>query len=441
MPTAGVANAPTIQGEAARGAPAGYEQVRAGRNILAQARMAAGLAVRPAGVAGDVPANPDAGTPAVEATAAEAHAVSASAPRIRWLELKGCRVGGHVLPVILLHPRYGIAIGGGPADAPALVRQRLERARFSAIFPGTLPILRLPASHGPAEAAFVGAGPVALPGGEAWVSMARQALETEASQALPVRVGIRVRRRRQRTRLLLAGGVAFLLFGATGLGLALLTPESSPGPVLATRSMPEAKPGADLASPPPPASPPSVAALVVPPAEPPDLATGRTLVVPGIAAPGTPALVPSPSPPFGLPAPPQPPVPEAARPGPPVVAQPVPLPPATLAPPQAASPLQPDVPQAPPRQAESRQAGIFPAPLPAPSPPVQATPQLREPETTTLATRRPSAALQEARNQPAPISMQSTAGAQRCRLITQRIQIGETVADADIRFLQRGCPD
>ncbi len=398
--------------------------------------MAAGTTARSAGVAGNGPAKPDVSTPSVEATAAEAHAAPAPASRIRWLELKGCRVAGHVLPVVLLHPRYGIAIGGGPADAPALVRQRLERARFSAIFPGTLPILRLPAIHGPAEAVFAGAGPVALPGGDAWVSMACQALETEASQALPVRVGIRARRRRQRTRLVLAGSVAFLLFGATGLSLALLTPESSPGPVLATLSMPEATPSANPALPPPPASPPSVAAPVVPPAEPPDLASGRSLVVPGIAAPGTPAPVPSPGPPSGLPAPPQPTVPDAARPGPPVAAQPVPLPPAALVPPPAASPLQPDVPQTP-----SRQAGTFPAPLPAPSPPVQAAPQLREPETTASATRRPSAALQEARNQPAPISVQSMAGAQRCRLITQRIQIGETVADADIRFLQRGCPD
>ncbi|TDH60456.1 hypothetical protein E2C06_22225, partial [Dankookia rubra] len=30
--------------------------------------------------------------------------------------------------------------------------------------------------------------------------------------------------------------------------------------------------------------------------------------------------------------------------------------------------------------------------------------------------------------------------ATRCRLITQRMQIGETVADADIQFLRRGCP-
>ena len=44
-----------------------------------------------------------------------------------------------------------------------------------------------------------------LPGGDAWVSMARLALETEASPALPARVGIRARHRRQRHRLLLAG--------------------------------------------------------------------------------------------------------------------------------------------------------------------------------------------------------------------------------------------
>ena len=161
---------------------------------------------------------------------------AAAPPRGQWTELKGCRVGGHVLTLVLLHPRFGIAIGGGPVDAVALVRQRLDRARFPAIFPGTLPVLRLATLDSPAERAFAAVPPLALPGGEAWVAMARLALETEASPALPARVGIRARRRRQRNRMLLAGGLAFLLMGAGGLGLALLTPE--PSPLLATHASP-----------------------------------------------------------------------------------------------------------------------------------------------------------------------------------------------------------
>ena len=94
-----------------------------------------------------------------------------------------------------------------------------------------LPVLRLPGADSAVERAFGAGPPLALPGGDAWVAMARQALETEVSPALPARVGIRARRRRQRHQLLLAGGLAFLLFGAAGLGVALLLPEQAPPPL------------------------------------------------------------------------------------------------------------------------------------------------------------------------------------------------------------------
>ena len=334
---------------------------------------------------------------------------AAPASRGHWLALEGCRVGGHVLPLVLLHPRFGIAIAGGPLDAAALVRQRLERARFPAIFPGVLPILRLSGPDSPVDRAFAGGAPVNVPGGDAWVSMARLALETEASPALPARVGIRARHRRQRHRLLLAGGLAMLLLGAAGLGLALLKPEPEGTPVLAGRAEPA--PRAPAALPPVPA-PPS-AAVTAPPAAAPGRPVERPGLAPAIPAPQAPPVVAAPVPPSGLaavlPAPlPLPPLPQ--QPQPPAAARPA-----------AAAP-------------EPRQAEALPLPPPAPS---RGSP---DPAPAT-AERRPAPAVQEARNLPPPISAQSIAGAQRCRLITQRIQIGDQVADADIRFLQRGCPD
>ncbi|MFC7689253.1 hypothetical protein ACFQY5_06030 [Paeniroseomonas aquatica] len=172
MATARVAGAQAAPGEFAgaelrRGQPA---QRRSGRAAFAQARMAAGLGAGPARTASEA-APPD----------AEPLAPSAAAPQGHWLEVRDCRVAGHVLPLVLLHPRFGIAVCGGPVEAAALVRQRLERARFPAIYPGTLPVLRLPGADSAVERAFAAGPPLALPGGDAWVAMARQALETEVS--------------------------------------------------------------------------------------------------------------------------------------------------------------------------------------------------------------------------------------------------------------------
>ncbi|MDN3566515.1 hypothetical protein QWZ14_19255, partial [Paeniroseomonas aquatica] len=238
--------------ELRRGQPA---QRRSGRAAFAQARMAAGLGAGPARTASEA-APPE----------ADPLAPSAAAPQGHWLEVRDCRVAGHVLPLVLLHPRFGIAVCGGPVEAAALVRQRLERARFPAIYPGTLPVLRLPGADSAVERAFAAGPPLALPGGDAWVAMARQALETEVSPALPARVGIRARRRRQRHQLLLAGGLAFLLFGAACLGLALLLPEQGPPPLPAGPVPPAEAPSAGPPLVPAPA--PAMAGLAAPPAAP-----------------------------------------------------------------------------------------------------------------------------------------------------------------------------
>lgn len=363
-----------------------------------------------------------------------------------WLRLQACRVAGHVLPLVLLHPRHGIAIAGGPADAVALVRQRLDRARFPAIFPGALPILRLSGPDSPAERAFATLPPLSLPGGDAWVAMARLALETEASPAMPARVGIRARRRRQRHRLLLAGGLAFLLLGGSGLGLALLTPATDPASVLATRTAPTSSaPVAGPATSAPVAGPATSAPVAVPatlapvtgpatlgpvtvPAPPAAITAGPPLVLPRLPV-DRPDLSPA------VPAPPAPPViaPPVAPSGLATMrAAPAPLPPLPdPEPPRVAAAAPPEARPPEARQAEARPAEALPLP--------PALPHRADPDPSPM--RRPAPAVQEARNLPPPISTQSIAGAQRCRLITQRIQIGDQVADADIRFLQRGCPD
>ncbi|TDH58218.1 hypothetical protein E2C06_33695, partial [Dankookia rubra] len=123
-----------------------------------------------------------------------------------WLALPERRLGGATIPLILLHPRHGVVLAGGPADGPALLHQRLAAGRFPAIFPGHLPVART--DHPPADPmmALAGEAPLSLPGGEAWVLAVCRALETEAPVGPPRRLGFRARRRRTRRRLALAMG-------------------------------------------------------------------------------------------------------------------------------------------------------------------------------------------------------------------------------------------
>lgn len=148
-----------------------------------------------------------------------------SEPDPDWLALPDCRLGGHQLPLVLLHPRYGILIQGGPPDAPALLRQRLERGRFSAIFPGILPIVRVAPGQSP-ERAFEGQPRLALPGGDAWMACARRALERPAPQGELAPI-LRRRRQRRSHRMAIAAGLLLLFAGGLVMTMAGMEPARS----------------------------------------------------------------------------------------------------------------------------------------------------------------------------------------------------------------------
>lgn len=109
-----------------------------------------------------------------------------------WIRLDQCNLSaiqGQTLVVqhVLLHPEIGVAlIDIAPAEAPgaeAAFRDRLESARFAAIFPGQLPVVHLqlePEVLGSLETllpeAFAALPPLRLPGGDGWVSVVRRAL-------------------------------------------------------------------------------------------------------------------------------------------------------------------------------------------------------------------------------------------------------------------------
>jgi hypothetical protein len=127
-----------------------------------------------------------------------------------WVGLERCNlspVPGQTVAVrhVLLHPFVGIALIDIAPDAahgaePAL-RARLDAARFSAIFPGHLPVVHLQVT--PQElrlldtilpAAFANLPPISLPGGDGWVSVVRRALTPRnpgrgPSPAAPGRAG------------------------------------------------------------------------------------------------------------------------------------------------------------------------------------------------------------------------------------------------------------
>ncbi len=139
-------------------------------------------------------------------------------PVTGWLALPRCRVGGQVLPLVLVHPRFGIAIQGGPPDAAALLHQRLERARFPAVFPGHLSIVRI-APGQPPEAGFDPKQPLSLPGGDAWFTCARRILEHDAPQGQVVPIPARRRRHRRTRRLAVAAGLLALLVGGVAASM------------------------------------------------------------------------------------------------------------------------------------------------------------------------------------------------------------------------------
>jgi len=121
-----------------------------------------------------------------------AEAVAAPLPS-GWICLQDCNLSGKLnrpvqIPFVLLHPEVGVALldvgaTGTATDAEAVLRQRLEAARFESIFPGYLPIvhLRIPATDINSidtilADAFAGLPALSVPGGDAWVSVVRRAL-------------------------------------------------------------------------------------------------------------------------------------------------------------------------------------------------------------------------------------------------------------------------
>lgn len=108
-----------------------------------------------------------------------------------WSLARDCRIGCEATPVridiVLLHPEIGVALleltPRWTADATALLRQRLELARFGAIFPGELPVAHLRLRWQDLAAlpemlaeAFGTQPPLSLPGEDAWTGMVRRAL-------------------------------------------------------------------------------------------------------------------------------------------------------------------------------------------------------------------------------------------------------------------------
>jgi hypothetical protein len=110
-----------------------------------------------------------------------------------WIRLDQCNLSpfqGQALlvPHVLLHPEIGVALidiaPGETAGAEAAFRDRLEAARFAAIFPGDLPVVHLqlqPEELGSLGTllpqAFAGLPLLRLPGGDGWVSVVRRATD------------------------------------------------------------------------------------------------------------------------------------------------------------------------------------------------------------------------------------------------------------------------
>jgi hypothetical protein len=114
------------------------------------------------------------------------HAFGGSPERLPdgWVCGRQCDIGGEPgqpvrVDLVLLHPGLGVAlldIGGRTEGAEAVLRARLEEARFGAIFGGYLPVLH--GCLGPDEVpdvaeitrAFDQVPPLSVSGGSAWMS-------------------------------------------------------------------------------------------------------------------------------------------------------------------------------------------------------------------------------------------------------------------------------
>src|SRR4051812_3355954 len=157
-----------------------------------------------------------------------------------WIRLDHCNLSpfqGQALlvPHVLLHPEIGVALidiaPAAAAGAEQAFRDRLESARFAAIFPGQLPVVHLqlqPEELGSLGAllqqAFATLPPLRLPGGDGWVSVVRRALASRG----PLRDGPREQARDRAMPQMLNREVA-----AQRAGLAPAMPAPRPGPTRA----------------------------------------------------------------------------------------------------------------------------------------------------------------------------------------------------------------
>jgi hypothetical protein len=103
--------------------------------------------------------------------------------------VEGMRPATILVPMVLLHPEFGVALLGLPGAvaeaAAAAFRQRLEDARFAAIFPGHLPVVTLAMLPGEPlnlrrrlAAAFAALPPLDLAGGDGWMTVVSRLLQS-----------------------------------------------------------------------------------------------------------------------------------------------------------------------------------------------------------------------------------------------------------------------
>ncbi len=106
-----------------------------------------------------------------------------------WVLVAGARLGADPIDMVLLHPRLGVALlqvaPRWTIDAPGRLRQRLDQARFGAIFNGHLPVVHrmvtprdLPDLPRLLAEGFAGQPPLDLPAGDAWMRVVHRALLT-----------------------------------------------------------------------------------------------------------------------------------------------------------------------------------------------------------------------------------------------------------------------
>lgn len=341
-----------------------------------------------------------------------------------WKALRDCPLGGDGPPVrlALLHPAIGVALIGpraqGGPDPAARLRRRLEAVRFTAVFPGHLPIVTLGQVAAPdlpaaLQAAFARLPPLRLPGGDAWVGAVERALAaTHPPPAPPVGAGQQrraVRRRRRHRNAVIAAALAFALaLVVAGAVLGLAT-----GWERAWRGKHQA--GGDHAPPPAAAATPSV--RPAPGVLPPELAPQRAATPPELAPEGA-----SGAPPRAAGAPVSPPgsgpavLPGAAgMPAPSSPGDDLPLPPPRMDPP-------PPPPPPPPRAA----AAPRPAPLRATAPPDRQIAEEIEADARAAALRAAAKAERQRLDE-------------RCHSVRALLRHGGLPSDADLDFFALNC--